>query len=197
MNKKALIFFALLVLLALSSCTRTEADNVDVSEIPISVIEASWLYDIYNVNKKVGVSDYVFVADVITVGETEYRSVWQNNEDGEIKTYGDPYTHFTVKVVDNIKGSLITGESIELVKDGGVSMDKSVLVLYEGDKLPEQGKRYIFLATAQNDGSLLISGPTSNPEYSDELCEQYREAYRNEEVPLERPRFSSRYDSEK
>lgn len=38
--------------------------------------------------------------------------------------------------------------------------------MYEDDTLPEEGKSYVFLAYAQVDGSLLISGPNSN-EYVD------------------------------
>lgn len=45
-----------------------------------------------------------------------------------------------------------------------MSEDKSTYFLFEDDSLPQKGKVYVFTATAEQDGSLLVSGPNSNIE---------------------------------
>ena len=52
----------------------------------------------------------------------------------------------------------------------------------DDDCLPEEGKEYIFLAYAQPDGALLVSGPNSNVMVDDSVSntgavvEKYRDA---------------------
>lgn len=89
--------------------------------------------------------------------------------------------------------------TIEITKHGGVTQDQKSVFLFDEDCLPEIGKQYIFLAYAQSDGSLLISGPNSNvlaKTAKDEVVDEYEEAVENEEVTVDRERFTSDYDKE-
>lgn len=84
------------------------------------------------------------------------------DENGNVVEIGTPYTHYTVQVVENLKGTLQTEQTIRLVKDGGIEQNQKFLCLHEDDVLPEAGSAYIFRAYTQEDGSLLVSGPNSN-----------------------------------
>lgn len=68
--------------------------------------------------------------------------------------------------MENIKGELETDKPIPVQKAGGISEDGSSIVTFDDDVLPEVGQSYVFLAYAQDDGSLLVSGPNSNTEVS-------------------------------
>ena len=87
--------------------------------------------------------------------------------------------------------------------------EKNGVFLFENDILPEVGQTYVFLAYAQPDGSLLISGPDSNvlvEGTDDPLSEQalelelnetyksYVTAYENEIIPVKRERYISDYE---
>ena len=52
-------------------------------------------------------------------------------------------------------------KNITITKAGGLS-ETGDLVLYENDSLPDVGKVYVMTASAQPDGSLLVSGPNSS-----------------------------------
>ncbi|MCI8712760.1 MAG: hypothetical protein HFH23_10885 [Ruminococcus sp.] len=87
---------------------------------------------------------------------------------GGTKEIGDPYTKYAVSVTENMKGNLMTEKAIPIVKYGGVSEDGKTCYLFDGDELPVAGNTYIFFAYAQDDGSLLISGPVSNVQVDNE-----------------------------
>ncbi|MDR2945073.1 MAG: hypothetical protein LBU81_08385 [Methanosarcinales archaeon] len=131
----------------------------------ISRIRASYIIDVYDPSELVGDVDYVFAAKVDKFAGNTYKfPVLIEDEKGNEVEVGSPHTNYYVTVLENIKGKLITGESIPIEKAGGISQYNGKLVLHENDSLPEVGKVYIFLAYAQPDGTLQISGPNSNIE---------------------------------
>ena len=146
---------------------------------------------------------------------TEYRNViTTEDEKGNPKEVGSPYTNYTIQVLENIKGELITDKPIPIVKQGGISEKQDAIYLFENDSLPSENSIYIFLAYAQEDGSLLISGPNSNvmcndsnmysinsvseeksvTEYDEFIT--YKDANDNEIIPVDRERYKSIYETD-
>ena len=189
--------------------------NTNVSNLPIHQIHASFVYYTYNIREAVGICDYVFVAKVVSCDGTEYRNViTTEDEKGNPKEVGSPYTNYTIQVLENIKGELITDKPIPIVKQGGISEKQDAIYLFENDSLPSENSIYIFLAYAQEDGSLLISGPNSNvmcndsnmysinsvseeksvTEYDEFIT--YKDANDNEIIPVDRERYKSIYETD-
>lgn len=142
-----------------------------------------------NPKELIGFSDYYFVAEIKEIEDTHYRhEVTIETEDG-FKTVGQPYTNYEVLVTDNIKGELPTAQPISVTKAGGVSENGRSIILYEDDSLLEVGKKYIITATAQPDGTLLVSGPNSSEEiHSKRSLDNYSLNYDNE-ITYNRERF--------
>ncbi|OEF99035.1 hypothetical protein BHF71_02260 [Vulcanibacillus modesticaldus] len=78
------------------------------------------------------------------------------------KEVSDPYTKYSITIIDNMKGELKKYKEFDILKAGGISKDKKSIILYEDDELFQVGKYYIMAAYAQPDGSLLVSGPNSS-----------------------------------
>lgn len=171
-SKKKTAFLLCAFLLAVSlftGCRKSESgvltdlSGIDPAKLPVSTIQSSLIYDPDDPREAVGAADYVFAGKVVKVEGTEYRYVVpMEDENGNTVETGVPYTHYTVQVMENLKGALQTDEPIPLVKSGGIEQDQKYLCLYENDVLPEAGNIYMFRAYTQEDGSLLISGPASN-----------------------------------
>ena len=174
--------------------------NTNVSNLPIHQMHASFVYDTDNIREAVGICDYVFVAKVVSCDGTEYRNViTTEDEKGNPKEVGSPYTNYTIQVLENI---------------GGISEKQDAIYLFENDSLPSENSIYIFLAYAQEDGSLLISGPNSNvmcndsnmysinsvseeksvTEYDEFIT--YKDANDNEIIPVDRERYKSIYETD-
>lgn len=171
-SKKKTAFLLCAFLLAVSlftGCSKSESgvltdlSGIDPAKLPVSTIQSSLIYDPDDLREAVGAADYVFAGKVVKVEGTEYRYVVpMEDENGNTVETGVPYTHYTVQVMENLKGALQTDEPIPLVKSGGIEQDQKYVCLYENDVLPEAGNIYMFRAYTQEDGSLLISGPASN-----------------------------------
>ncbi len=185
-----------------------DGKSVNVNTLPVKTMKASYVYDISDKKAAVGAVDYVFAGKVLSNDGTVYEDpVPMEDEDGNTIEVGSPYTHYTVQVLENMKGGLITEEPIEIVKDGGVGQDGEAVYLYEDDSLPQVGKAYIFLAYTQEDGSLLISGMDSNilletkEKVSMETIErtdtykEYKEAIKHQIIPKDYRRDTSIYDA--
>ena len=194
------------IVLILPSGTGRNKDSIDLKSLPISYDSVVLAYTPRNLEEEIGMADYVFLAEVTQMDEPHYTHVvTQKKEDGSVTQYGTPYTDYVVRVRENLKGKLLTDEPIRVTKDGGVSIRRDCIVLLgQGDSLPEEGKLYIFTAWAQLDGSLLLSGASSNllvgttasglTEDGAALLDEYREAAANEIVPYARERAVSLYD---
>lgn len=216
-KKQFMIFIGILVLIA---CIITgymlipgdkkiakDVSKIDMDTLPIKTMKASYAYDISDKRIAVGVADYVFVGNVLSNDGVVYEDlVPMEDQDGNTVEVGNPYTHYTVQVLENMKGELRTEEPIKVVKDGGVAQDGEAIYIYEEDCLPQVGQAYIFLAYAQEDGSLLISGMDSNIPLETKSnatkrmventnsYEAYKMAIKNEIIPKGCKRDTSIYD---
>lgn len=169
---RLVIFSSVLILTicALTACTPADEAGIekDLSKtetdaLPIQRIEGSYAHDVSDKRIAAGAADYVFVGRVLSEDGVVYEDpVPMEDEAGNLKEVGSPYTHYTVQVLENMKGTLRTQTPIEIVKDGGIAQDKKSVCLYEEDCLPQAGKDYIFLTYTQEDGSLLASGMNSS-----------------------------------
>ncbi|MDQ0048594.1 hypothetical protein J2T18_002894 [Paenibacillus polymyxa] len=219
--KKIFMFLSLFTMIAMlaSGCSNSNVDKniTKAGEVPTSYLHASFDINVDNPKEVVGFADYVFVGFVEGMTGTDYKfPVTKETEDGP-KELKSPYTNYSIKVLDNIKGNLKKDVSIPLQKSGGLSEDKSTYFLFEDDSLPQKGKVYVFTATAEQDGSLLVSGPNSNIEVktdffsknsiqklseesiANELAKTeeyktYQDAYKNE-IVKDRKRFTSKYEA--
>ncbi|MEK4734454.1 cell surface protein [Paenibacillus sp. FSL L8-0641] len=219
--KKIFMFLSLFTMIAMlaSGCSNSNVDKniTKAGEVPTSYLHASFDINVDNSKEVVGFADYVFVGFVEEMTGTDYKfPVTKETEDGP-KELKSPYTNYSIKVLDNIKGNLKKDVSIPLQKSGGLSEDKSTYFLFEDDSLPQKGKVYVFTATAEQDGSLLVSGPNSNIEVkkdffsknsiqklseesiANELAKTeeyktYQDAYKNE-IVKDRKRFTSKYEA--
>ncbi|WP_342415983.1 cell surface protein [Paenibacillus sp. FSL R10-2782] len=219
--KKAFMFLSIFTTVAIlaSGCSNPKIDkNIKKSgEIPTSYTQASFVIDINNPKEVVGYADYAFVGLVEEMTGTDYKfPVTKETEDGP-KVLTMPYTNYSVKVLDNIKGNLKKDVSIPIQKFGGLNDDKSEYFLFEDDSLPQKGKVYVFTATAEQDGSLLVSGPNSNIEVKTDFFSKksiqpiseesianeltkteeyktYQDAYKNE-IVKDRERSTSKYEA--
>jgi hypothetical protein len=139
----------------------------------IKIVQQSNAYDTSDPRKLVGFSDNVFIGKVIEqVGTKSLNSL--------------PETQFKVEVLDNIKGHL--NGTVKVNQQGGY--DWNTIVLFEGDKLLEEGQKYLFATKyleKENWHTLVpVDGdiPISNEEEKIELIEKYSKAY-EEEIPFE------------
>lgn len=171
--------------------------NNPKKNLPIYTQSASFVYDTESIEESIGMVDYVFIGRVTSEEKTEYQDVSEvTDESGNKIKSGEPYTIYNVKVLKNIKGDL--KDNITIKKEGGIMMDKSAVVLFENDVLPEVKQKYMFLAYAQEDGSLLVSGPNSNICLNDKnmkkIAQKYEKAFKNERKLVERKRYLSKYE---
>lgn len=184
-------------------------EEVQNQEIPTVRLQASFSIDPGNLKELVGDADYVFAGKVTEETGTEYKyPISIEISENETREVASPYTNYMVRVTENIKGDLIMDQDIPIQKAGGILEDGSMYELYEGDELPAVGETYIFFAYAQEDGSLLISGPNSNQKVdseevsksrtkstrsTDTVYEQTLEAY-EQQIVTDRKRYTSSYE---
>ena len=175
---------------------------------PIGVINAEyqrtvacvdWAFDVSDKRKVVGFHDYVFVGEVKRVVGTGYTDV--DFSDG-LRMFSQPYTQYEIRVIENLKGELVTDRDIPLTKhDGAYYFGKRVSMM-EGDKLPDVGECYIFICTAGEEGELYIGNFSSfcdiylctAEEYTgkETLIDIYRDAVENMDESV---RYGERYKS--
>lgn len=201
-SKKSILLFLCVVLpfvCVITGCSTseksasTDLSHIDTEKLPISTIHASYIYNVHDLREAAGAADYIFAGKVISNDGTEYRyTAPMEDKNGNIVETGVPYTHYTVQVIENIKGTLQEEKPISFVKSGGIEQNQKSVSLYEEDLLPEAEKTYIFLACVQEDGSLLVSGPNSNTpiptENSDKIAKsqeykKYEDAVEHQIIP--------------
>jgi len=178
--------------------------SADTDALPVSIMEASFVVDMGDKPSVVGLVDYVFAAKVISRDGVIYRDVTTVRTENGVKQVGEPYTQYTVEVIDNIKGTLKKNQPMPILKEGGVAMDGASVYLFEGDQLPKADSYFIFLGLAQPDGSITISGPNTTVTLnatskhaivSSDAYKQYAQAMRNE-IPFKRDRSTSKYEEQ-
>ena len=187
-------------------------NNANTSEIEVKRIQGTYSIDLSDKNKTVGYADYVFLAYVNELTDTVYKNpVSIETENGGHKKLTDPYTNYSITVIDNIKGKLKKNTEIPLQQKGGLTSDGKMYLLSEHDELLEPDTYYIVTAYAQPDGSLLMSGPYSNENIelssdkqkskenlksqiiSTDIYKEYKKAFKSQ-VKYERKRFKSSHE---
>ena len=137
-----------------------------------------WAFDVSDKRKVVGFHDYIFVGEVKKVVGTGYTDV--DFSDG-MRMFSQPYTQYEIRVIENLKGELVTDRDIPLTKhDGTYPFSKSVSMM-EGDTLPDVGECYIFICITDENGELNIGNFSS-------FCDIYlckAEEYTGEEIAIE------------
>lgn len=217
-NKSTIVVIILVIAICLIIGRRLYYDNkinllssgnttkIDLSTLPVCVMKGDFIYDTDSKEEAVGMADYVFLGEVVSKDGTDYEdAVMTEDENGDAIELAAPYTNYSVNVLENVKGELQKDSTIKLKKHGGITQDKKSIILFDNDSLPEIGEQYLFLAYAQPDGSLLVSGPNSNvldkdvrgysnSEADNNIITEYREAFENEVIAVDRKRFVSKYE---
>ena len=180
----------IVVMVSLSACGKTTVEWNGKTE---NMANLTMVSDITNLYVYVGLVDYVFVG---TVEEIEHNVIPE-----KIKEHNDSYSEYRIIVDKNLKGNLVS--EITCRKMGGFKKDGTMLLVSAevpggriilDNGLPEVGRQYVFLAYAQPDGSLTLSEIFDNREYDEDILNEYME-YINHELPSDRERFASIYDS--
>lgn len=147
--KRILIVFTACLLLALCigvfCCSCASAPSVVLQE-------DCWNLDVDDPRALAGFSNYVFVGVV---------------EELEGSRAGELYhvdTFYRVRVLENIKGTLDTAQSVQVRRQGGYSVEENLLVLCgKDDFLPLPGDVCVFFAMTCRDGTLALEGPFDHP----------------------------------
>ena len=92
--------------------------------------------------------DYVFVGQIVS---DPIDVKLGSDENYEI------FTQYNVRVLMNIRGTLVYNTDIPVLKDGGYDKSKDYYVLSENDCLPEKGEICIIAASNMTDGSYRLS----------------------------------------
>jgi len=182
MNKRFISLIALTLMITTGFILFYEQEPEVIYSSGISVINEE------NIHEVIGLADYVFIAQVVKKG----------NSYEEFTAY--PITDYDLKVLKNLKGKLKKNESIDVIKDGGISADGKYLILNEGDFLPEEGECYLFMGAAQEDGRLLITSQnilkdinSKSDLSSSKEVKELEKAVKNE-VKFERKRFKTKHE---
>lgn len=148
----------------------SKRNNQNLASYDIYKNEATYLVDVTSKEETVGDADYVFVAKVNSIEETDYRNpVELYDDEGKLlEIVYDPYTRYVINVLENIKGELAINEDLSIYKAGGIDQHQEYVIEFENDELPKVGDTYIFLAYVQEDGSLLVCGENSSEEIEKE-----------------------------
>ena len=173
------------------------------SEYERPVVCVDWVYDVKDDKKVAGAADYVFVAEVKKVVGTGYEDV--RFYDG-FRYDDNPFTRYEIRVLENLKGELITDRDIPLTKHDGVHYSGKRVSALEGDMLPDEGECYIFLCNADEDGELVIGSfgyycdiylcKVEDYTGNERLIEIYRDAVANMDESVRiGERYKSKYEA--
>ena len=166
---------ALLVLL-LSGCSADTA-NGKIKYDHVAMPEETDPYYI------IGFADYVFIGSTLSDGISFTLSS------------GNKRLEYDISVSECLKGNL--AKVIKAVYPAYYKND-GTLVLMEGetmkdDGLPEKGKNYIFVGTAQPDGSIFLESLYAKTEYNDDNYQRFIDYVANE-TSVDRERFISSFE---
>ena len=121
-------------------------------------------YDIYDKEKHMENSEYVFVAKFNRILGTVYSDVSVHLDRGKI--YSTPFTVYEAKVKYVLKGEVKGGETREIYYRGGVTADGKWLDTEFGGPLPEEGSTYLcfaFTGTGEGfEGEICTTGTSLN-----------------------------------
>ncbi len=131
----------------------------------------------------IGFSDYVFIGSTLSDG----NSITLPS--------GNKRLEYDISVRECLKGNL--EKEIKAVYPAYFEND-GTLVLMEGDfikddGLPEKGKNYIFVGSAQPDGRILLESLYAKTEYNDDNYQKFIDYVANETI-VDRERFISSFE---
>lgn len=143
LKNQILIYSLLLMILAsFSGCKRSN----NLSDLETTYLHPIYIINMSNPEEVVGLATNVFIGYIEEIIDTSYN-------------YSIPYTHYNVKVINNIKGELPLDSVIEINKEGGISKDQSRYILHENDTLPNVDEYYVFnVIQTIEDNSYVASG---------------------------------------
>lgn len=175
-RKLFLITSVIMLMLLLSGCM-TAAPNGTIRYDHVVMPEET---DPYYV---IGFADYVFIGSTLSDG----KSVTLPS--------GNKRLEYEISVSECLKGNLV--KEIKAVYPAYYEKD-GTLVLMEGDALkddglPEKGKNYIFVGSAQPDGSILLESLYAKTEYNEDNYQKFTD-YVAKETSVDRERFPSSFE---
>ena len=221
MKKNKIIFISIATILVLAIATVTimqiyyrkgieQSSQEFYNGLPVNISRATYMYDTSTPEQAIGISDYVFVAKVNEIIRTEHRNpITVETGLFSSETITTPYTFYSIDVVKNIKGELITSEPIEYMQYGGINEDGESYTFMEGTELLETGKYYLIMADTfgEDGGEINVTEPNRRVLLEDvnsvediensEIVKRYEEAYKNEIIPENfntNERYISKYD---
>lgn len=103
------------------------------SEMKVEYIYGEYALDVNSPFEVVGFSDYVFIARIDEKIGTHYEYSGLSTRFHVYERTAQAYTQYSIRVMDNIKGNLISSESITLNQFGGISLDRKTIELIEED----------------------------------------------------------------
>lgn len=126
----------------------------EFSSLAISPVIIEPVFDLSDKKKMAEFHSHVFVAKVEEVKGTRY---FDPRYDDLLRLKAEPKTLLSVTVLENCKGKLPTDKAIDLLIDGGISLDGKSLVATEGTVMPVAGRTYIFCASEDSELGLYSS----------------------------------------
>ncbi len=162
--------------------------------LPVDYFHATYAYDTSTLRKAIGSSNYVFIGRINKIIRTEYANPVEIEVDTEnTETVYDPYTIYSVNVIKNIKGNLITNESIELMQFGGINYDKKSYSFLENSEYLNDDEYYILMPTTIGENGLLeVSNPNKiiklgssiTDEKINKIVDKYSKEFAKQEIPV-------------
>lgn len=205
----AILFcIALGILMGIKTSDKKNEKYTYYNGLPVNKVHAMFMYDTSTPEIAIGVSDYVFVAKVNKILRTEYKNpVTIETSLTTSKVVTTPYTVYSIDVIKNIKGELITTDSIEYMQYGGLNQDKKSYTFLEGGELLKEGEYYILMVnTWECDGGIIEIGDPNriislgesyiqNQKNNSNIIDNYISAYKNQIIPDSKPNgYISKYD---
>lgn len=109
--------------LVLFGCGKESGDINKETKPKIQTEAGSYTIDINSYSALAGDADYVIIGEVIEELGIDYKwPVILENEDGSEREETIPFTNYSVKVIENLKGELTQEKLINITKRGGISM---------------------------------------------------------------------------
>lgn len=165
---------------------------------PVIYVHSVYVADTSTPEKAIGASNYAFVAVVNSIKGVDYRNPVEIKEGfGKSRIDYDPYTKYSITILQNIKGELVTNKEIEILQFGGLNKDGESYTISDDAKMLEVGKKYILMPSViAETGEIEVSNPNNIVLLEEEksaskniafnennLINKYVSAYKNQEIP--------------
>jgi len=159
---------------ALQKTTVDVATVIGTDSMKTVTSQMTTLFDPQNPESVIAAHSYVFIGEVVQYIKT----------DNHIKS-DIPFTYYSVRVLENLKGTLKMDQDIVVKKLGGIKRDSDIFEYLKGDILPKVGEMYLFAAYVGSE-ELLCCGPGTTYVLSDDSYVD-SEAYKTFKETLSKP----------